>query len=90
MGKKHFYIIEKNVNKIIRGDSTNFLDPSTLKNVCNKLKGYNYNIYYPYSDSDKVKIGFFSRIKTYFNSIYEITHVTKNMNMLNTKFISIF
>ena len=56
MGKKDFYIIEKNVNKIIRGDSTNFLDPSTLKNVCGKLKGYNYNIYYPYNESDKVII----------------------------------
>ena len=56
MSKKDYYIIEKNINKIYRGESTNFLDPTTLKNVINKLKGINYNIYYPYKDSDKVII----------------------------------
>ena len=54
MGKKDYYIIEKNVNKIIRGDYTNFLDYTTLKNVCGKLKEYNYKIYYPYPESEKV------------------------------------
>ena len=56
MSKKDYYIIEKNINKIYRGESTNFLDPTTLKNVINKLKGINYNIYYPYKGSDKVII----------------------------------
>ena len=56
MSKKDYYIIEKNINKIYRGESTNFLDPTTLKNVISKLKGINYNIYYPYKDSDKVII----------------------------------
>lgn len=56
MSKKDYYIIEKNINKIYRGESTNFLDPTTLKNVIIKLKGINYNIYYPYKDSDKVII----------------------------------
>ena len=48
MSKKDYYIIEKNINKIYRGEATNFLDPTTLKNVINKLKGINYNVYYPY------------------------------------------
>ncbi len=56
MSKKDIYIIEKNINKIYRGEPTNFLDPTTLKNVINKLKGINYNIYYPYKDSDKAII----------------------------------
>lgn len=53
MAKKDYYIIEKNVNKIIRGENTNFLDPQTLKNVISKLKGYNYKIYMPYNESEK-------------------------------------
>lgn len=56
MSKKDYYIIEKNINKIYRGEATNFLDPTTLKNVINKLKGINYNVYYPYKDSDKTII----------------------------------
>ena len=56
MSKKDYYIIEKNINKIYRGESTNFLDPTTLKNVISKLKGIKYNIYYPYKDSDKAII----------------------------------
>ena len=56
MSEKNYYIIEKNINKIYRGEPTNFLDPNTLKNVINKLKGINYNIYYPYKDSDKAII----------------------------------
>ena len=56
MSKKDYYIIEKNLNKIYRNESTNFLDPTTLKNVINKLKGINYNVYYPYKDSDKTII----------------------------------
>lgn len=54
MGKKDYYIIEKNVTKIKRNSYTNFLDYSTYKNVCSKLKGYNYHIYYPYEESEKV------------------------------------
>lgn len=54
MAKKDYYIIEKNVDKIINLKHTNFLDPSTTKKVCGKLKGYAYKIYYPYKDCDKV------------------------------------
>lgn len=56
MSKKDYYIIEKNRDKIIKGNYTNFLDPSTLDKVLSKLKGYEYNIYYPYKDSEKVII----------------------------------
>lgn len=56
MSKKDYYIIEKNLNKLYRHESTNFLDPSTYHNVINKLKGINYNTYYSYKDSDKVII----------------------------------
>lgn len=56
MPKKDYYNIEKNVNKIYRGENTNFLDPSTYKNVVSKLKNINYNTYYPYNDCDKVII----------------------------------
>ncbi|MCR4767234.1 MAG: phosphoenolpyruvate synthase [Saccharofermentans sp.] len=41
-----------------------------------------------YNDDD-VKIGFFMRIATYFNSIYELCAVPKNMRKLNEKFIVI-
>ena len=53
MSKKDYYIIEKNINKIYRGEATNFLDPTTLKNVISKLKGINYNVYYPYKPQIK-------------------------------------
>lgn len=56
MAKKDYYIIEKNINKIYRGEPTSFLDPSTIKSIIPKLKGLDYNIYYPYQDSDKVII----------------------------------
>ena len=56
MGKKDYYIIEKNVNKIIRGEYTNFLDYNTFNNVINKIKGYNYQVYYPYKESEKLII----------------------------------
>jgi len=54
MSKKDYFNIEKNINKIINNKYTNFLDPSTLSKVISKLKGYYYQIYYPYPDSDKV------------------------------------
>lgn len=56
MSKKDYYSIEKNVNKIVNNKYTNFLDPSTLSKVISKLKEYNYNIYYPYNESDKAII----------------------------------
>ena len=56
MPKKDYYLLEKNINKILRNEPTNFIDPGTLKKIIPKLKGIKYNIYYPYKDSDKVII----------------------------------
>jgi len=56
MQKKDYYIIEKNINKILRGEYTNFLDPSVFFKVSSKLKNNTYKVYYPYSDSEKVII----------------------------------
>ena len=56
MAKKDYYIIEKNLNRIFRNEPTNFLDPLTYRNVVSKLGKKNYNVYYPYSDSEKVII----------------------------------
>lgn len=56
MPKKDYYLLEKNINKILRNEATNFIDPGTLKKIIPKLKGIKYNIYYPYKDSDKVII----------------------------------
>ena len=56
MSKKDYFITEKNINKIINNKYTCFLDPSTLSKVASKLKGYNYQIYYPYKEADKVLI----------------------------------
>lgn len=56
MAKKDYYIVEKNVNKILRGESSNFLDYPTLLNVKSKLKNINYKIYYPYKDSERLLI----------------------------------
>lgn len=54
--KKNYYDIEKNLNKIYKGEPTYFLDPLTYNIVSKKLKNINYNIYSPYKDSEKVII----------------------------------
>ena len=56
MQKKDYYIIEKNINKIIKGEYTNFLDPSVFYKLSLKLGKIKYNIYSPYLGSDKVII----------------------------------
>ena len=56
MQKKNYYNIEKNINKIMNGECTNFLDPSTYYKLSLKLKKIKYNTYYPYENSDKVII----------------------------------
>ena len=54
MNKKELYTINKNIEKLKRKESTNFLDPKELKNITNKLPKNQYQIYYPYQDCDKV------------------------------------
>lgn len=53
MAKKDYYIVSKNVEKLIKGDYTNFLDPLILRKVISKLKNIKYNIYSPICESDK-------------------------------------
>lgn len=48
------YIVNKNVEKILKGNSTNFLDPNLQNIIKRKLTKNNYNIYLPYEDSEKV------------------------------------
>ena len=48
------YYIQKNINKLNTTGSTFFLDPKELMEIKSKLKKNEYNIYYPYKDSEKV------------------------------------
>ena len=48
------YYIQKNINKLNTTGSTFFLDPKELMEIKGKLKKNEYNIYYPYKDSEKV------------------------------------
>ncbi len=56
MQKKDYYNIEKNINKIIKGEYTNFIDPATYNKLSTKLKKIKHSIYSPYDGSDKVII----------------------------------
>ncbi len=48
------YEIKKNVDKIKRGGYTFFLAPNIYKEVSYRLNKKEYDLYYPYPDSDKV------------------------------------
>ena len=50
------YKIDNSVEKVLHGKNTLFLDGSEFNLVKSRLKGFNYNIYYPYVDSEKVII----------------------------------
>lgn len=56
MSKKDYYVIEKNVEKLIREGYTNFLDYCLVRKVKSKIKGLKYKEYYPYNESEKVII----------------------------------
>ena len=47
------YFIEKNLTKLKNTNQTFFLDPKELNQVKSKLKKGEYDIYYPYKDSEK-------------------------------------
>ena len=47
------YTVSKNVEKILNGNCTNFLDQKLQIQVKNKLKKGTYKIYLPYIDSEK-------------------------------------
>lgn len=52
--KSDVYKINNAVEKIKTGKNTQFLDGRELKIVTGKLKKNEYNVYYPYKDSEKV------------------------------------
>lgn len=47
------YSVQKNLNRIHNGQHTFFLDPNEEIKVKSKLKKNEYNIYFPYKDSEK-------------------------------------
>jgi len=47
------YFIENNLTRLKNGNNTFFLDPKELKELTSKLKKNEYEIYYPYKDSEK-------------------------------------
>ena len=52
--RKDIYKIDNSVEKILNGKNTLFLDVNEFKLVTSKLKKKDYNVYYPYKDSEKV------------------------------------
>ncbi len=46
--------IEKNLNRLYNDQATFFLDSKSCEKLKSKLKDFNYKIYYPYPDSEKV------------------------------------
>ena len=75
--KTDIYKINNSIDRINSNKSTLFLDRKELNLVKSKLKNKNYNIYYPYIDSEKVII-YTSNIPSVtlfkINSYNEITH----------------
>lgn len=52
--KKNAYEVEKNIEKILSGNSTGFLSLKDLRDVQSKLKRSDYNIFLPYEEAEKV------------------------------------
>lgn len=75
--KSDAYKINNAVEKIKIGKSTSFLDGRELKLVTAKLKKGEYNVYYPYEDSEKVMlyIGKVPDVKLFkINTVEKIRH----------------
>lgn len=52
--KENDYEIQKNLEKLYRGDHTNFLTINLQTKISNRLPKKTFQIYYPYPDADKV------------------------------------
>lgn len=52
--KKNVYEIEKNIEKLLKGNSTGFLTLNVINEIKGKLKKYDYQIFSPYTDSEKI------------------------------------
>lgn len=72
-----YYKINNSIERLLRGDSTLFLDLRELNSIKNKLKRNDYKIYNVYPDSDKV-ILYSSKIPQVrlfkIDSFFEIRH----------------
>lgn len=75
--KSDIYKINNAVEKIKMGKNTFFLDRRELKLVTAKLKKDEYNVYYPYKDSEKVMLytGKVPKVKLFkINTVEKIRH----------------
>lgn len=52
--KRNAYEIEKNIERILRGQSTGFLPLNIAKEIQNKLKKNTYQIFAPYKEAEKI------------------------------------
>lgn len=83
--KSDVYKINNAVEKIKMGKNTQFLDGRELKIVTGKLKKNEYNVYYPYKDSEKVMLytGKIPKIKLF--KIYTVENI-RHQDILGSLF----
>ena len=83
--KSDVYKINKAVEKIKMGKNTQFLDGRELKIVTGKLKKNEYNVYYPYKDSEKVMLytGKIPKVKLF--KIYTVENI-RHQDILGSLF----
>lgn len=83
--KSDVYKINNAVEKIKTGKNTQFLDGRELKIVTGKLKKNEYNVYYPYKDSEKVMLytGKVPKVKLF--KIYTVENV-RHQDILGSLF----
>ncbi len=54
--KSNIYKVDNSIERVINNRPTLFLDQKEFKEISNKLKRYDFNVYYPYCDSEKLII----------------------------------
>ncbi len=83
--KSDVYKINNAVEKIKTGKNTQFLDGRKFKIVTGKLKKNEYNIYYPYKDSEKVMLytGKVPKVKLF--KIYTVENI-RHQDILGSLF----
>ena len=52
--KKNTYEVEKNIERILRGNYTGFLTLNIVNEIKGKLKKYDYKVFAPYEDAEKI------------------------------------
>lgn len=83
--KSDVYKINNAVEKIKTGKNTQFLDGRELKILTGKLKKNEYNVYYPYKDSEKVMLytGKVPKVKLF--KIYTVENI-RHQDILGSLF----